>query len=97
MINRGNQAYVLSGIGKYGLPDQEVLSVAKSVRRLKPNEIELAEGRTISLVRAKQGDTIAKLAQRSKLDSYAEDQLRLINNLYPDGEPTAGQWIKLIQ
>ena len=97
MINRGNQAYVLSGIGKYGLPDQEVLSVAKSVRRLKPNERELAEGRTISLVRAKKGDTIAKLAQRSKLDSYAEDQLRLINNLYPDGEPTAGQWIKLIQ
>ena len=97
MINRGNQAYVLSGIGQYGLPDQEVLSVAKSVRRLKPNEIELAEGRTIALVRAKQGDTIAKLAQRSKLDSYAEDQLRLINNLYPDGEPTAGQWIKLIQ
>lgn len=97
MINRGNQAFVLSGVGKYGLPDLEVMNVAQSVRRLKASERKLAEGREISLVKAKRGDTIASLAKRSNLDEYAEEQLRLINGLYPDGEPKHGQWIKIIK
>ncbi len=97
MVTRGNQAFVLSGVGKTTLPNQEFFDVAKSVRRLKSNEAKLAEGRYIELITAKRGDTIASLAKRSNLDDYAEAQLRLINGLYPDGEPAAGQVIKIIK
>jgi len=97
MVTRGNQAYVISGVGKSQPPNQEFFEVAKSVRRLKPSERKLAQGRSIKLIKAKRGDTIASLARKSNLDKYAQAQIRLINGLYPDGEPTAGQMIKIIQ
>lgn len=97
MVTRGNQAFVLSGAGKAQLPNQEFFAVAKSVRRLKASERKLAEGRNIKLVRARRGDTVASLAKRSNLDEYAEAQIRLINDLYPYGEPEAGQMIKIIE
>ncbi len=97
MVTRGNQAYVISGVGKSQPPNQEFFDVAKSVRRLKPSERKLAEGRSIKLIKAKRGDTIASLARKSNLDKYAQAQIRLINGLYPDGEPKAGQMIKIIQ
>ena len=65
--------------------------------RLKADEQKLATGRKLKLIKAKQGDTVRSLAQRSNLDEYAESQIRLINNLYPDREPTAGQMIKIIE
>ena len=67
------------------------------MRRLKGNETELATGRSIKVIRAKRGDTIASLAKQSNLDKYAEAQIRLINDLYPDREPTVGQMIKIIK
>ncbi len=97
MVTRDNQAFILSGAGRAELPNQEFFDVAKSVRRLKPGERKLAEGRNIKLITAKPGDTIASLARRSNLEEYAEDQLRLINGLYPAGEPKAGQRIKIIE
>lgn len=97
MVARGGQAFVISGLGKSTLPNQSFFDVVKSVRRLKANEQELASGRNIKLVTAKRGDTIASLAKRSNLTSYAEAQLRLLNGLYPNGEPKAGQKIKIIE
>lgn len=97
MVARGNQAFVFSGIGETTLPNQSFFDVIKSVRRLQPNEDKLAQGKRIKMVTAKRGDTIAKLAKRSNLSSYAEAQIRLINNLYPSGEPERGQQIKIIE
>lgn len=97
VVARGGQAFVLSGAGKSVLPNQEFFDVTQSIRKLKPSEIKLAEGRHIKLVRAERGDTVASLAAKSNLDSYAEAQIRLINNLYPDGEPKAGQLVKIIE
>ena len=97
MIARGNQAFVVSGLGKTALPNREFLNVVKSVRRLKRNEQELAQGRKIKLVKARRGDTIASLARKSNLSTYAEAQIRLINNLYPTGQPKPGQMIKIIK
>jgi len=97
MIARGGQAFVISGLGKTTLPNQNFFDVVKSVRRLSKDEQKLATGRKIKLITAKQGDTIASLAKKSNLSSYAEAQIRLINDLYPDGEPQAGQKIKIIE
>ena len=97
MITRGNQAFVLASQGKDFVPNASFYNVAQSIRRLKPSEQKLATGAKLKLIKAKRGDTISSLAQRSNLSAYAESQIRLINNLYPDGEPTPGQMIKIIE
>lgn len=96
MVARGNQAFVMLGFGKTTLPDRFFNGVVKSVRKLMKSERRLATGRKIKLVQAKRGDTIASLAKQSNLDKYAQANIRLINNLYPDGEPTVGQMVKII-
>jgi predicted Zn-dependent protease len=97
-IYRDKKSFLVYGSGKSQLPNAEFFDVVKSVRRLKSDERSLASERQITLVTARKGDTFAKYAQRSKaLGKYGEETLRLINNMYPDGEPKAGQLVKLIQ
>ena len=96
-IYRGKKAFVVYGLGKSSLPDQAFLDISASIRRLNSNERKLAEERRIKVVRAKAGDTFAKLAKQSNLANYPEAQLRLINGIYPTGEPKTGQLIKIIE
>ena len=77
--------------------DSEFISTISSLRALKPEEEKLAEANRIKLIKAKKGDTFEKYAESSPLTSYAADQLRLINDLFPDGQPTPGEYIKIIQ
>ena len=96
-IYRGQQAFVLLAQGKQDLPEQGFFNVASSMRRLKNDERKLGKGLKIKLITARSGDTFAKLASQSTLPDYAEAQLRLINDMYPAGEPRAGQTIKIIE
>ncbi len=76
--------------------DRAALTVIKSLRNLKGSEKKLANPKRIQLIRAKPGDTFASLAGQSDLPDHAVERLRLLNGLYPDGEPQAGQWIKTV-
>ena len=96
-VPHGDHVFIVAGFAKEKRPDQAFLNTAKSIRRLKPVEIKLATEKVIDLVRVKSGDTFEKLASRSGLGKYAEDQLRLLNGMYPDGEPVSGQLIKIIR
>lgn len=96
-IYRNEQAFVILGQGQATLPNQDFFNVVQSVRRLKPAERELATGQNIKLVTAMRGDSFEKYARESRINKYAEAQLRLINDMYPDGEPIPGQKIKLIE
>ncbi len=98
-VFQGKRAFVLIATHKEKgrLPGQEFFNTVKSVRNLKKSERELAKGQRIRIVKAKPGDTFAKLAAQSALPNYAEAQLRLINGMYPDGEPDAGQLIKIVE
>ena len=51
----------------------------------------------LQLITAPPGLTMAALAQRSPLAADAERQLRLMNDLYPSGEPRPGQLLKIVQ
>lgn len=51
----------------------------------------------IQLVRARSGDTFASLARSSGIPKYAEQKLRLLNGMFPKGEPRAGQMVKVIR
>lgn len=77
--------------------DKNFLATVNSLRALKKSEQSLAEPRRIKVITAKKGDTFTGLAKDSPLSSHAEEQLRLINGLYPDGEPTPGKPIKIVE
>ncbi len=63
---------------------------------MKRDEFANAKPLKVQVVRAESDTTIAQLAASSDLPNYAEDQLRVINGLYPNGEPREGQLIKII-
>ena len=42
-------------------------------------------------------DVLAELARHIRLGRYTEEQLRLLNGYYPRGEPTPGEWIKIVK
>ncbi len=96
-VFHGDSVLVVNGFAKSGLPDQEFFRTVSSIRKLNKKERELASEKKIKLLRVQPGDTFARLAKNSRLTRYAEDQLRLLNGLYPDGEPKPGQLIKIIQ
>lgn len=92
-----DRVFVVAGFAKANRPDSEFVATAKSIRRLKSSERKLATAQRIKLIRAKRGQTFASLAKKTDLGKYAEDQLRLLNGMYPNGEPEAGQLIKIIR
>lgn len=101
VIYRGDGAYLfvagLKGQASLETEDERFLSVIRSFRPLKAEERKLAEPVRLRTTRAKSGQTMAALAKESPLQSGAEGQLRLLNNLYPSGEPKAGEWLKILR
>jgi len=97
-VYQDDRVYLIQSSTKRGVPSANaVMSTAGSVRPLTNEERELAKARHIGLHRVQPGDTFASLAARSNLTNYAEAQLRLLNGMYPDGEPVAGRLIKIIK
>jgi predicted Zn-dependent protease len=69
----------------------------KTFRRLKDNEFALAEPYKIRTVRVGQNTRVDDLAKNSPIKKYPADMLRLMNDLYPNKEPTPGQLMKIVQ
>jgi predicted Zn-dependent protease len=94
-------AYVFTGAsrltGAFAANDALFLSSIKTFRRLRDNELQLAEPRRIKLIKATTGTRIAALAASSPIEKYPAERLRLLNDLYPDKEPTPGQWLKVVE
>jgi len=96
-VYEGDKIYLLKSVHKTREPSRNnLLATANSIRSLRSNEQRLAEARKIRLHRVKRGDTFASLARRSSLTNYAEEQLRVLNGMFPDGEPEIGQLIKVV-
>jgi len=76
--------------------DAQFLATIRSFRPMRADEAALAEPRRIRVITAKTGDTFARLARGLELNHHAEEILRLLNGMYPDGEPRPGQQIKII-
>ena len=101
VIYYNNLAYVFFAAtkGSAGAPaaDPVFMSTIKTFRRLRQNEFAQAEPYKIKIIRATENTRIADLAKESPLPKYAEQQLRLLNDLYPNKEPTPGQLIKIVE
>lgn len=81
-------------LDQYAVP---FLNAIRSLRSINREDYEKAKPLRIKAIQAAEGDTIKRLAEDSPLPDHAEDVLRLINGLFPDGEPRAGQWLKVIE
>ena len=56
-----------------------------------------AKALEIRTIKASNGLSYAELAKESPLGINAESYLRLLNGQYPEGEPAAGQIIKIVK
>ena len=67
-----------------------------SLRKLKDSEKELGQPKRIILYKVEKGDTFKTLSLKTSFSTHAENRLRVINNMFPSGEPTPGSLIKLV-
>ena len=67
----------------------------QSFRPIHPQEQQAGTARYVHDIQGPRGATMASLAASVQIPD-AEAQLRLLNGLYPRGEPRAGDWIKTI-
>ena len=93
--------YLIAGMAKdaaaYSRERTSLRASINSFQALDPAQRQKARAYTIRVVKAEPGTTMAGLAARSPLGKYAESQLRLMNGLYPRGEPQPGQLLKVVQ
>lgn len=101
VVFHNNLAYVFAGASKAssGVPSADALfmSTVKTFRRLKGNEFALAEPYKVKLITADGNTKIADLAKTSPVKEYPAEKLRLMNDLYPNKEPKAGQLLKIVE
>jgi len=95
-----DKAYIFAGAARdernpYAY-DADFLASARSFHALTEQEKPLATALKLKVIRAKPGVSFARLARESGLPHHAEEQLRLLNQLYPDGEPHPGSLIKTV-
>lgn len=75
----------------------EIEATLSSFHALTNEERARAKPLRLRVTTARAGLTFAELARRSPLDRFADDQLRVINGMYPSGEPVAGQPLKIVE
>ena len=73
------------------------LAVLGGFRAMLAEDLKVANDQRIAVIVAKPDDTFKSLAQKSSLSRYAEETLRVINGMHPNGEPRAGDYIKIVQ
>lgn len=97
---RKRLAFVLMGAGKHDLrkiaQDKNFIPLIFSFAKMNRDDFKVAKAPKIQVVRAEEGTTMEELAAQSPISNYALDKLRVINGLYPDGQPKPGQLIKIV-
>jgi predicted Zn-dependent protease len=101
VVSRNNSLYIFAGTarstGQASKYDADILATAKSLHPLTKAEKKLAAGKKLDIIRAPKGATWASLARHSPITNYPEEQLRLLNDQYPSGEPDKSEMIKIVR
>lgn len=100
VVFNGTQ-YLIAGMARdksaYTRERNTLRAAINSFHAITPAEKRMARPYLLQLITARPGTTMAELARHSPLGADAESQLRLINDLYPGGEPSPGQLLKIVQ
>ena len=67
-----------------------------SIRKINAKEKYMGEPKRIMLHKVKKGDTFKSLSVKTAFSTHAEKRLRVINNMFPSGEPKVGSLVKLV-
>ncbi|TDG12953.1 peptidase M48 [Seongchinamella unica] len=92
-----NYTYLFQGESSdFAADDATLLQMIESFRPTHPKEKQAGTPRYIQYIQVPRGATFASIAASIRIP-YAEEQLRLLNGMYPRGEPRTGDWIKVIR
>ncbi len=98
---RGEQAFLfiagVRGRSPLEIHDDSFMAVIRSFRGMTEADAELARPLRVRLHRVRAGENYRALAAASPLGDEAEARLRLLNGHWPEGEPEAGDWIKVVR
>ncbi|MGH8561429.1 MAG: M48 family metalloprotease [Nevskiales bacterium] len=101
IVYHDGRAYVFWGEPKDGKEPadfaQHFDATLRSFHKLRGDEAEAAREWKLRLLKADGSVRYQILAGQSPLGADASAQLRLINQQYPDGEPKAGDTLKIVQ
>ena len=97
---RKRLAIILQGAGKHDLRnianDKDFIKTIFSFGKMTGDDFKVAKVPRLQVVRAEEGTTMEALADESPVTNYALDKLRVMNGLYPHGQPEVGQLIKIV-
>jgi predicted Zn-dependent protease len=97
VIDYNNLSYLFEGKAQdFPATDTQLLAMIESFRPMHPKERTTGTARYVHYIQVPRGATMASLAASIRIPD-AEAQLRLLNGLYPRGEPRTGDWIKVIR
>ena len=101
LLYRDRAAYLFSGeAGPNGDPDalrENFVATMHTLRYMTAEDAQVASKLRIRVKIAEPDKTYADLARESAIPKHAEEQLRLLNAGYPNGEPRAGNFIKVVE
>jgi predicted Zn-dependent protease len=82
-----------------GVPEVDglVMSVATTLRALKPSEFPLAEPYRVKVVKATDKTRLNDYAADMPEAKFKEETLELINAMYPNKKPKPGELFKVIE
>lgn len=92
--------YVLTGAGKHDLHrianDGDFIATIFSFDKMDADDRRVAKPPKVQILRAEEGTTMESIAAVSPITNYSLQKLRVMNGLYPHGQPEPGQLIKVI-
>ena len=102
VMYRGQSAFVFAGASRSamnGVPEIDglVRSTIMTLRGLRPAEFPLTEPYRIKVVKATEQTNLTSYAADMPEDKFKKETLELINALYPNKKPAAGQLFKIVE
>jgi len=101
-LYRDRSVFLIGGTSRSsanGAPidDGIILSCIQTMRHLKPAEYPLAQPYRLKIVTATSTTKIEDYVKNVPDEKFQQERLRLLNGLYPKGEPRAGDQLKTLE
>src|SRR5690606_28219733 len=101
VIARGREAFVFIGATKgrttLASVDGLFMQVVHSFRPLQLAERKYGEPHRLALVQLRGGQSLEELSRQMSGEGDRLQRLRLLNGLYPGGQPRTGAWLKVVR
>lgn len=100
LYTRSDVFFFKGECGPKGDPEtfqEEFRATMNALRPMNQDDLKIANSQRIEVIVAEPGQTYAGLAQNSPISDFPEETLRLLNGDHPNGEPRAGDYIKVVR